>query len=96
MVSWSLAGRRSGAEAVAARLARVGRRAYLARGVALSALRLIFRFVLLLAGLALGVAAVAILAGVGWALLAGGVACWILESIIKDDPTDSRAAARRG
>lgn len=50
----------------------------------LAALRLFARFVLIVASLAAGVGGVFVLAGLGWALLAGAVAGLILEWIIKD------------
>ncbi len=96
MVSWSLAGRRSALSVLASKVGAAARRVQPA--AVLPALRLFARFVLTLAGLGLAVAAVAILAGIGWALLASAGACFILEWVIKDGSPSSgdRAAGTSG
>ncbi len=96
MASWSLAGSRSLLSVLASKAGTAAQRVQPA--AILPALRLFARFVLTLAGLGLAVAAVAILAGIGWALLASAGACFILEWVIKDGAPSSgdRSTATSG
>lgn len=96
MASWTSAGarvaRRADAPsafatlgALATRLGRAGRVVYCERRTVVAALRVLLRFILVLAGLGLATAAAWRL-GTGWGLLAAGVSCWVLEAILRPDP----------
>lgn len=89
MVSWSIAGRRSALALLAGKLGDAGRRLYRGRRVLLAVLRLLARFVLVLAGMACGVVAAW---GVAWqfGLFVAMISCFVLEWIIKDSGADDR------
>lgn len=98
MVTWATVGARNPLRAVGSAIgATLGRAA---RSANRTVLITFARFVLLVAGLGLAIAAAAILAGLGWSLVAGAVACWVFEWIISDaggpaSPSSSPASGSR-
>jgi hypothetical protein len=97
MVSWSATRgalpRRSALGKLASAIGTAVRKAYLGRAVLAAGMRLLTRFMLILAGLGLAIATAAVLWGLAGGLLVGAVSCFVLEWIVKDDApaTDRRA-----